>query len=62
MENGTSRKDRILAVVRRVKAQEPEIQEEVKRKVREAMQNSRGLDEEESAATFDAASSPWRDA
>ncbi|WP_374340258.1 hypothetical protein [Methyloversatilis sp.] len=61
MEQGKTRKDRILAVVCHVKAQEAEIREVAKARARELMQKARELDEEMKATTSDAASSPGRD-
>ena len=61
VENGKSRKDRILAVVRRVKAQEPEIREVAKALARELIQKARELEGEKGAVTSGMASSAGHD-
>ena len=50
MEQGKTRKDRILSVVRRVKAQEPEIQAAAKVRARELVQKAREAEDEKEAA------------
>ena len=67
MEQGKTRKDRILAVVRRVKAQEPEIQAAAKSRVRKMLQEARLREdgqtplEKPEAVTSEVASSPGQD-